>query len=115
VALDCRNKPVPPASQRFNIARLVGGVPQHLAKPIHRRVQSMLEIDERAASPKLLLKLIPADNLTGAPDERNQDLQRLSLKPQTNSVLMQFARSFVERKRAEEELPRRTGRGLAAH
>jgi hypothetical protein len=30
-------------------------------------------------------------------------------------MLLQLAGSFIERKRAEEKLPRRTRRGLAAH
>ena len=76
---------------RLTATGLVGGVPQYLAQPVHGRVQSMLEIDERAACPELLLNLIPGHELSGLPDQRPQDLQRLSLKPHTNSVLVQLA------------------------
>ena len=62
-----------------------------MAKPVHGRVQSVIEIDERTASPKLLLKLISGDDLAGPPDESLQDLQRLSLKPHTDPVLVQLA------------------------
>ncbi len=48
----------------------------------------MLEIDERTAFPKVLLKLIPGDDLTGLPDESRQDLQRLTLQPPVGWLLI---------------------------
>ena len=90
------NETVTPPRQGFDVAGLVGRVPQHLAKSVHGGVESMIEIDECAALPKLLLKFIPSDDLTGPPYESRQNLQRLSLKPQTNPVLAQFARRLIE-------------------
>jgi hypothetical protein len=75
----------------------------------------VIEIDERTTFPKVLLKLIPGDDLTGLPDEGRQNLQRLSFHPHTHPVFVQLARSFIERERTEDELPGRTGGGLAAH
>jgi hypothetical protein len=75
----------------------------------------VIEIDKRTAFPKLLLKLIPADDLTGLPDESTQDLQWLSLKPHANPVLVQLARRFIEQEGTKDELPLRTGGGLTAH
>jgi hypothetical protein len=40
----------------------------------------MIEIDERAAWPKLLLKILSGDDLAGLPGEVRQDLQRLSFE-----------------------------------
>ena len=56
-------------------------------KPVHRRVQSVIEIDECAGLPKLLLKLIPGDDPAGHTKQDFQDLPGLSVKPQTNAVL----------------------------
>ena len=75
----------------------------------------MIEIDEGTSCPKLLLKLLSGDDLTGLPDESRQDLQRLSLNPHSNAMLVQFAGRFIERERTEDELPLRTRSGLTAH
>lgn len=47
----------------------------------------MIEIDECAVLPKLLLKLVSGDYPTGLTGESYQHLQGLSVKPQTNAVL----------------------------
>ena len=65
----------------------------------------MIEIDEGATFPKLLLKFISGDDLAGLPDENRQDLQWLSLEPHANPVLVQLARRFIENKRTEDEAP----------
>jgi hypothetical protein len=75
----------------------------------------VFEIDERTVFPEFLLKLISGDDLTGLPDESHQDLQRLSLKPQTNLVLAQLARCLIEGERTKNELPRGPRGRLAAH
>ena len=106
---------VTPPGQGFYVAGLSGGVAEHLAEPVHRRVQSVIEIDERTAFPKLLLELVPGDDLTGLPDERRQDLQRLSLQAHSNTVLAQFAGKQVEGETAKCELLRRIRPSLTTH
>jgi hypothetical protein len=62
----------------------------------------MIEVDERAALPKLLLKLISGDELTRAADESRQDFEWLPLQANANSVLGQFTRGFIECERTEK-------------
>ena len=50
----------------------------------------MLEIDKCAATPKLLVKFIPADRAAGVIEEQGKNLQGLSLKPYPDTVLPQF-------------------------
>src|SRR5207248_605858 len=113
--LNGSNETVAASRQCFDIARLVGRVPQRLAQPVHGRVQSVLKIDERTACPKLLLKLVPGDHLARLPDESRQNLQRLSLKPKVNSMLVQLARCCIEGEGAKHELPGRSSGGITAH
>jgi len=47
----------------------------------------VVEVDERAGFPKLLLKLVAGDNLAGHSNQSCQDLQGLPVKPQANTVL----------------------------
>src|SRR5205814_320559 len=70
--LNRSNETVTPARQRLYVAGLIGGIPQHLSQSVHRRVQSVVEIDERTVFPEIPLKLISGDGLTGLPDESNQ-------------------------------------------
>ena len=65
---------VPPAWECLDVTRPLRRVSQHRPKPVHRRVQTMIKIDERAVIPKLLLQLFSADNLAGLSEESRQNL-----------------------------------------
>jgi hypothetical protein len=56
------NEPVSLSGQRFDVAGPVGRISQHLPEPVHGPVQAVFEIDESAATPKLLLEFIPAND-----------------------------------------------------
>ncbi len=61
-------QPVAPTRNGINVPGLVGGVSQHVTQPIYGCVQPVIEIDERAAIPKLLVKLLPAHKPARFPD-----------------------------------------------
>jgi hypothetical protein len=91
-----RNKPVSEARQRFNAARPLGGVTEHLAKPRNRIVQAMVEIDKSVGGPNLRSQLLASDHIAGALEKNGQNLQRLTLQPQSDPVFAQLPCANVQ-------------------
>ena len=67
--LERRNETISAAGNCFDVSGLLGRIPQHLPESVHRRIQAMFKINERAALPQLLLKFLATDNLPGLPEQ----------------------------------------------
>ena len=86
------NESVAPSGKHFDLAGLIGGVSQALAKAVHRGVEAVIEIDECPPFPKLLLKFFARDDLHNdsalvsspsriAGNHRDQGLRQSRTKP----------------------------------
>src|SRR6266566_1384508 len=60
-----RDKPVSAPRQRFDIARLLGGVAEHLPQAGNRIVEAMVEIDESVGGPNLRSQLFASNQIAG--------------------------------------------------
>jgi hypothetical protein len=75
----------------------------------------LVEVDEGAALPKLLLKFLSGDELPRPADESHQDFERLPLQAHSSPMPGQLPRPFIEHKWTEEALPDWPYSGLSAH
>jgi hypothetical protein len=73
------------------------GAAIRLPRTPERKPPSVLEINECAAFPKLLMKLFSRDSLTRFSEQSRQDLQRLPLQSHTHAIFGQLARASIER------------------
>src|ERR1017187_5028346 len=96
--LDRSNEPVSTASQRFDIARIGGGISQRLAHLIDRCVEAVVEVDKSVGGPELLLQLFARDHFTRPLQQQGQHLERLPLQAQHHAALAQFACAEIELK-----------------
>ena len=67
--LDGGNEPIAAACDCFHVARCLGGIVQHLAKPRNRRIQAAVEIDEGALGPEACAQLFARDHFSGGAPE----------------------------------------------
>ena len=77
IRLQLADEPVPLARQRLDVAGSGGGVRQRLAQPLHRRVDAVLEPDDRAVRPQARLDLLARDHLARPIQQHGQDRQGL--------------------------------------
>jgi hypothetical protein len=56
----------------------------------------MFKVHESVSGPEFPVKLFARDQLTGAFEETDQDLDRLSFKPDFAALLLEFARTQVK-------------------
>src|SRR5262249_40381866 len=60
---------VPAPGQRLDEPRLLGGIAEHLAEPLDRRVEAVLEVDVDVARPELRPQGVPRYQLAWTVDE----------------------------------------------
>ena len=89
--LDRADKAVAAARERFDEARLVGGIPQHLPHFTDSNIEAFFEIDESIAGPEPFVKRLTGDELAGAFEQRGENLERLPLQPNLHPTLAEFA------------------------
>src|SRR5271163_272944 len=90
-----RDEPVSAARQRFYVAGPLGRVAEDLAKARNRIVQAMVEIDKSVGRPNLCSQLLESDHIAGALEQSGQNLQRLTLQPQSYTSFAQLPCSNV--------------------
>jgi len=78
-----RNRGIDPSvaapRHRLDKPRRPGVVAKYGAQPLHRGVQAVLEIDERAVRPEPTPQLVPCDQRAGTGKQEPHDLKRLLL------------------------------------
>jgi hypothetical protein len=94
--LDLSKESVSAARQRFNVAGPLGGVAEHLAKTRNCIVQAMVEIDKSIGGPNQRSQLLASDHIAGVLEQSGQDLQRLTLQPQSYPLFAQLPSAEVQ-------------------
>jgi hypothetical protein len=98
-----RNKAIPSACQRLNVAGLLGGVIQRRSQPFNRRVQAVFKIDKCVLRPELFLQFLPRHQFPRSLQKHLQDGQRLAFQADAHSFFAQFPRVRVELVRPETD------------
>ncbi len=96
-----RNQPIAAARQGFDESRSLGRVSKRFAQPLHRRVHSVLEVDECVVLPEALTQFLAGDQLTGSRHQALEHLEGLLLEPHTHAGLSQLADAEVQLERAK--------------
>jgi hypothetical protein len=78
--------------QGLDVTRLVGRITQRLAQPVDRRVDAVLELDNRVVRPEEFLKFAPAHQPAWTLQQQTEDLKRLLLQTDAEAALAQFPR-----------------------
>ena len=74
--------PVPPARQRFDVARRLRRIAKRFANPGDCIVQAVVKIDERVRGPNSGLKFLAGHNIAGTFQQDLEHLQRLATQAQ---------------------------------
>ena len=86
------------ARQRLDELRMVGRITQRLAQVIHRLVQAVIEIHERAGGPQPARQFFTRDQFARLLEERQQQLQRLVAQRRSPSGVASVRRSARRRR-----------------
>jgi hypothetical protein len=78
LTLQGSNETVSVAGYGFDVPWLLGGVAQRLPKPVHCRVEAVLEIDERPVGPDLREQLLARHQFARLLQQGRQNLEGLS-------------------------------------
>ena len=78
--MDRYEEPVATTGNCFNETRVLGRVAQAVTDLIDGRGQTVVEIDNSAVAPELLLQFFPGDQFAGVLDQHNQHAEGLSLQ-----------------------------------
>lgn len=65
----------------------------------------MFEIDERVVRPDLLAQIFAANDIIGALEKSSEDLERLSLQLDPDTMLPQLSRGAVHFERTKSDVP----------
>ena len=102
-ALDRSDEAISAPLQRLDEARTLGVVAERGAQPLDRRVQPVLEIDERPVRPQPVAELVAGEHVRGTLEQHGQNFEWLVLQPDADAVLAQLTRADVELESAEAE------------
>ena len=97
---DRGNEPVAAARQGFKKCRIRRAVSQRLAG-FDCYAQALVEIDEGVAGPRLLTQFLTRDNLPALFQQESEELKRLVLQFDPQSVARERERTHVECEKAE--------------
>jgi hypothetical protein len=81
--------------------RGVRGVVQNFAKPIHRGVEAVVEVNKRIIGPQPALEFLAGDQFAGALQQRDQYLQGLFLQPDLYALLAKLPRPEINFENSE--------------
>ena len=112
-ALDRGDEAVAAPMQRLDEPRIVGIVAERRAQPLDRRIQAVLEIDERPGRPQALAQLFARHDFARTVEHRHENFEGLILKPDADSTLPQLARAHIDLE-GPESLDVRRRRSTAA-
>jgi hypothetical protein len=94
--LDLGEETVAAASNGFDEAGTFRGVAESLADFVDGFVEPVIEIHKSVYGPEFFLKFLASYNLAGVVQQQSQNLERLFLKPDSQTVLAQLAGAQVE-------------------
>ena len=101
--LDRADEAVAAAMQRFHEPWMLGVVAQHRPQALDRRVQPMLEVDERAVGPQPVPELLAGQHFSRPLEQHRQQLERLVLQAEAHAVFPQLTRAEIELESPEPE------------
>src|SRR6202035_5549497 len=96
-----RDEAISAAGVRFDESRTVCRVSQRFPYFVNGRVEPLIEVNEGALGPEFLAQYFPADYLSWMLDQEHQDLDRLPLQLDRQTILVEIAVSQVQPKRSE--------------
>ena len=96
LGLDGRDEAVAAPMQRLDEPRIVGIVAERGAQPLDRRIQAVLEIDERPRRPQTLAQLFARHHFAGPLEHHRENFERLILQPDADAALAQLARAQID-------------------
>ena len=70
---------------------MLGRIAQRSPQFVDRRVQPVLEIDERAVAPELFAELLARDQIAGFGEQEKQNLEGLARETDTHSAFAELA------------------------
>lgn len=89
IAGDRSNEPVASAGHGFDESGIVGFFAEGTSQFSDGGVQSVVELDEGVGGPKSLTNLFSGNQFAGALEQHGEDLERLFLQPDSQSVFGQ--------------------------
>jgi hypothetical protein len=108
---DWRYKSIPSPGHSFNEPRTSCRIAQYFAELVHRRIQTMIEIDESVViRPDGTSKLVTADHFAGSFEENFQDPEGLIVEFNPDAGLAQITGMAVEFENSETDRTRRLTR-----
>src|SRR6266851_5308901 len=102
---DLREEAVAAASNGFHKAGTLGGVAEGLTDFADRFVEPVVEIHESVRGPEFFLKLLASYDLAGVLEQHRQELERLLLKANPQTVFTQFAGTKIQFENPKSETP----------
>jgi hypothetical protein len=107
---DRDNEAISSASQCLNKARVLGIIAQRIAQPFDGGVKAVVEITKGVPWPEFAAKFFSCNHLARMFEQHAQDLERLFLKLQLESILAQLACRNVYLEGSEPHNTRKLGR-----
>ena len=83
-------EPIPATRDGLDPARIVGGIRQRRSESIDRRVQALLELNERIVGPQPLAQFVPGDHFSRPLDQHRKNPKRLFLKANLDAALAEL-------------------------
>lgn len=99
--MDGRDETVSLARNRFDVLRFVGGVAERVAKRAESGVEIGVEIDVGIGGPKARANFIAANDAAGAFEKNRENLKRLLVELDFETIAAQVALREIDFKCAE--------------
>ena len=99
--VDGTDPPIAPPRHRLDEPRVLRGVAERLAEPVHRAVEAVIEVDEGVRRPEAGAQVVAADELALPLEQQPQDLDRTAAQPDPQASASQLARADVQLERPE--------------
>src|SRR2546427_10042802 len=74
--MDGYDEAVAALGERLDEPWILRRVAESLSKTVHRRIQPMVEVDERVGRPQLLPKLLTGDDIPATGQQQDQNVER---------------------------------------
>src|SRR5579864_6055469 len=94
--LDSSHEAISNPGDGFDVPGSFRGVPKHLTKFLHGRVQAVFEVDESIAVPEFGLQLLPSDDPACVVQQQKKNLERLAVQFQAHATFAQASLAAVE-------------------
>ena len=105
VSRQWNQEPVAATSDGLYESRIFGGVPECIAQPANRSVETVIEVHESIGGPQAFAQLFPRHNFPGSFQQQGQDLKRLLLKTHLASVAAKLSALEIHFEKSEMDDP----------